>query len=443
MGELQVHDVFTPGSYPTNNYVTRSNEAAKKAAKTLKRDIRYGGYFIIVSGPTKVGKTVLVEHTDPDAHVIRGSSIKSVDDLWARFGSKLGIPVSKETGRVTSDKSKWTFWASIGLGGSTAAGEHGLDKSTGETHELHPEDAVPDAIKVARKNGKRVNLVIDDFHFMAPALALEVIRALRGVTEAKGTVTLVTLPHRAKQVPAMVEDIKGRIQHIQVPEWSAAELEEIATQGFRTLNLVDASGFAKDLAMQSYGSPQLMQRLCLAFCDDVNGIEEEQPVHVVLHEPASWDEFYRELEDVGSQTWLRKLHDGPMVRGADRSTYTLHDGRTLDPYPIVLTALQSLLPAKEVSIGILTARIAELLVDPEEAKKMTLGPKLKHMSRIATKRADQDTWDEVQEADPDQFAGADDEKGNTQPAFEYRDETAYILEPFFAYGLRWHYPLAG
>jgi hypothetical protein len=114
----------------------------------------------------------------------------------------------------------------------------------------------------------------------------------------------------------------------------------------------------------------------------------------------------------------------------------------LRPRLVVLAALQSLLPRKEVAIGNLTASIASHLVDPDEATKMTFGPKLKHMALMATKRADQDTWDEVEEADPDHFTDADAKKGNAQLAFEYRDVIASILEPFLAYELPWHYPPA-
>ena len=55
---LKAHDVFVPGAYPQYTYVPRESEGLEG---TLKDSLNTPGQIISLSGPSKSGKTVLVE----------------------------------------------------------------------------------------------------------------------------------------------------------------------------------------------------------------------------------------------------------------------------------------------------------------------------------------------------------------------------------------------
>ena len=51
-------DVFTPSDYPVHTYVTRSEEDLEER---LRQALGTPGEVVSVSGPSKSGKTVLIE----------------------------------------------------------------------------------------------------------------------------------------------------------------------------------------------------------------------------------------------------------------------------------------------------------------------------------------------------------------------------------------------
>jgi hypothetical protein len=366
-----------------------------------------------------------------------------VADLWRRLGSYFGIPVSKTGEHVTADSSKWSFFARFKISpiqlGAQAGGEHTVEVGEGSTHDVHADEAVPAAVAALIKSGQRVTIVIDDFHFVAPSVALGIVQAMKSVAHAGASIVLITLPHRAAQIPAMVEDVKGRTVAIAVPQWTEEELARIAIEGFPKLNLIDEGDrFATRLARESYGSPQLMQQLCLDFCERVNGVLWRATVPAVLHAPENWQTFHRYINDKGSLDWLKKLEKGPKTRGEPRGKHLLKDGRNLDPYAIIICAMQALSPQTEIPFITLQEKTAHLLKDPSTAGRLVIGPKLVHMSKIASAHLDAELAEDLQDGSL-VIEDVEDEKVNYQPVFEYRAETAHILEPFLAYVLKWHH----
>ena len=74
-------DVFTPGRAPGVTYNPRVEREFEGAMRSY---LHATGSALTVSGPTKAGKTVLVERLLPrsEAIWISGSDIADVDDLW-------------------------------------------------------------------------------------------------------------------------------------------------------------------------------------------------------------------------------------------------------------------------------------------------------------------------------------------------------------------------
>lgn len=450
MAVTRTSEVFTPGKNANVNYIDRSSLEAMKQLEELELSIERGGFFTIVVGPTKTGKTVLVNRSTSNAFWVGGHNLTSTGELWKRLGSHFGIPVARTGDSVTADSTKWNFFSRFGIKpaelGAEEGGEHRVEVDRGATYEVQPDQAVPAAIAALVRHGHSVNLVIDDFHFVPLKVARSVIQAMKSVVHAGASLIAITLPHRGADLPALVEDVKGRTALVQVPAWEESELAEIAQQGFPKLRLVDpADQIARYFARESYGSPQLMQQMCLELCQrEPNKVMREASELTQVKAPADWSEFHQYIRDVGSIEWIRKLAAGPKTRGRPRDLHLLTDGERRDAYAIILLAIRALGPRLSFSLADLQGEIASSLEDPSDVSRIVLGPKLLQMSRIAAQPLQAALAELDREDDYDVealFAGIKIDEPNYQPVFEYVPESAtngiHILEPYLAYTLKW------
>lgn len=441
----EIYDVFTPGRATELTYVDRTH---KSVATDLTTQLNRGGKFISLVGPTKMGKTVLVEKTASDAVTIQGQSISNVNDLWSRLAAHFGIPTTTTAGKVNSDTSKWGFAAKLGIDlagfGANLGGEHTLENSAAWTTELYADQVLPDVVKAARKQGYRVNIALDDFHFIDTLVRKEVIQALKPLVHQGASVIIITLPHRRSEASRLVRDVGGRTVTLEVEPWLRDDLEKIAIVGFSALKLRDSHELRKRLAEEAYGSPFIMQQLCLELCERVNNITRSQAAPRDLNAPQSWTDFWRLVHDEDSSDWLQKLDAGPKTRGQTRNIHNLKNGQKLDGYGVILAAIRALIPKRSTSedhsrlsfkLSELNDEITEILADTT-ASKINASTKLGHMSSIAAKSLDQD----APVIDSEDESIEDPAEGAPQPVFEYvsEKEAIHILEPYLAYTLKWH-----
>src|SRR5699024_2731088 len=106
---------------------------------------------------------------------------------------------------------------------------------------------------------------------------------------------------------ALVKDVGGRTETVEVEPWSDDDLALIAQKGFDELHVDDPAQLGGRMASESYGSPQIMQQLCLEICERVNGVESALSTRIDLQEPADWAAFWRLVQDEDSSDWLSKL----------------------------------------------------------------------------------------------------------------------------------------
>jgi hypothetical protein len=86
-------DVFTPNEFPEYTYVEREG---LKLEKELERALRTPKVVVSISGPSKSGKTVLVEKVvgADNMILVSGIEVRSGEDLWARVLSWMDAPTS-------------------------------------------------------------------------------------------------------------------------------------------------------------------------------------------------------------------------------------------------------------------------------------------------------------------------------------------------------------
>ena len=110
--KFDLAEVFTPSDTPTLTYVGRVD---------LRLEAKFSSYMkmpnmvVSISGPSKSGKTVLINKSLDNETVIPviGSGITSAENLWKRVLNWMEVPSSQ----TTSSTSSSTFGGSVQGGG--------------------------------------------------------------------------------------------------------------------------------------------------------------------------------------------------------------------------------------------------------------------------------------------------------------------------------------
>lgn len=91
MEKLKLKQVFTPGGQPSVTYVSRDHLQLETA---VKEALARGYAIIVVTGPTKSGKTVLCNHVLAQQGVsvsIEGGQVRNEADFWNQLAHDLEI----------------------------------------------------------------------------------------------------------------------------------------------------------------------------------------------------------------------------------------------------------------------------------------------------------------------------------------------------------------
>jgi hypothetical protein len=93
---IKIKDIFTPGRFPIWTYV---DDHLKTKEQQLHDALDDGSMLVSISGPSKSGKTVFVEHTLGKENLVQvtGSGVRSPSDLWIRVFDIIGTPLSRST----------------------------------------------------------------------------------------------------------------------------------------------------------------------------------------------------------------------------------------------------------------------------------------------------------------------------------------------------------
>lgn len=397
-----------------------------------------------------MGKTVLLKRAVPEALYIDGSWIETVHDFWIRLASQLDIPTNTSGKKATGNTASWGFKARLKAlivdAGATIQGSHSKQIEDGWQSEIPADQAVSIAIGALTEFNQNPVIVIDDFHFIPPAVRASVVASLKGLCNSGATCVLVTLPHHRNDAVSQVQDMIGRSRTAAMHEWSVANLVEIAQAGFSALNLLDPDdSIATRLAVESYGSPHLMQMLCLTVVSEINQIDYELAEPFVLQHPDDWDYFFKGHLDSKADEWLSQFVHGPQTRGSSRTLFHHIDGRVLDGYQLIFESLKMQGPLLSTDCISLKANILSILDDnsAENFAKVRMTTKLIQITEIASRSLSSQhaisVENENDEISPDDIMEVS-QSAKHQPLFEYvpaRGGEVHILEPYLAYSLRW------
>jgi hypothetical protein len=386
---LRAYDIFTPSSFPEHTYVER-DEAHLEAH--LGQALSTPGQIASLSGPSKCGKTVLVQRTVGRDYLIKvsGASLRAPEDLWTKVLDWIGAPstMSATDTDGTADSATTTGKSNAGFPGVVgfeATGAKGKSQSLQSSTTITAARAgLP---QVLREIGDSEWVVfIDDFHYMARDLQSDVAKQLKEAAEQRLRICTASVPHRADDVVRALPELRGRVTAIDMTYWRREELEAIPALGFPKLNATLKPDAARRLAAEVAGSPQLMQSVCLNVALDA-GIDVSRAAHTEIALPDATIEAV--LRRTANSTDFRSLAEvirgGPKTRGRDRTEYNFRNGTTGDVYDCVVNAIALDPPRLTFPYDDLTARVRKLC-DGEAPSGSSIVTSCKHVCRLARTR---------------------------------------------------------
>lgn len=432
-----VGDVFVVGGQPTITYTARSDERVGLAlAKYLATR---PGKMLVITGPSKAGKTVLVSHGAPKAIHVSGGDIGSIEDFWAAVADKLPIWTTETAARAVTRQHESQNAIKGGIRTPIEfGGEHKESDGKAEalTHTEGRERPAAQRAKAELVEAKSLPIFLDDFHHIDPPVQKKIVRGLKDLTFKRVPIILAAVPHRVVDVVTQEREMKGRVDTHAVAPWTPDELVGIASAGFGgALHVACPDEIATRLARESFGSPHLMQDICLELAYDQGILQTVAEDGTVLGEPSNgWSSFFTGIAErnVVDDTY-RSLKSGPRER-SDRIPRPLKSGGTADTYALILNS---------ISIALGRAVEDESREEPTTLTWTEIRPILNDV--LVDKVP---AWHEVKRAlnkmheiakDLAMSANADDPYGS-EPVlvFEPQKELVHITDPFFLFQLRWH-----
>jgi hypothetical protein len=341
---MKIQQIFTPNDTPTVTYVERSEH---KLEQTLRQHYETPNMVVSVSGPSKSGKTVLIKKVVPQDCLIPvvGAGVASADDLWTRVLAWMGTPNEKTISRTTGNevsgsaqaggKVKVPFVAE-GEGSAGLAASRSWGTETSETFQA---GGITQVIKEIA--GSTFAVFIDDFHYIKPDIREEIGRQIKVAAENGVKIITASVPHRADDVVRSNPELRGRVAAVNLSYWTSDELVQIPRKGFGELNAELAPEIEKRFAREAFGSPQLMQSICLNLCYELSLKEKiSSQTRLDVSNAQAIESLLKTSSFADFSKMLTALHTGARTRGTERKIHQFSDGTTGDVYRAILLAMK-------------------------------------------------------------------------------------------------------
>jgi len=374
-------EIFKPGALPVTTYISREAALGFTYEERLEQALNMSGYITLISGPSKIGKTVLCERVVGIDNLVEvlGSDFLNKENVWKTIGAKAGMPLS---GMVTT--------------GNT-------DNSISEEYIVTRENVI------AYYQEHELVLLIDDFHYASEEIQRFLSQQLKDAIRKGLKVIISSLPHRCDDAIRTNPDLQGRISIIDIKPWSKDELRQIPRKGFEQLRIHVDDKYIESLVGESLASPQLMQLLCLNLCvlikaDSGNAVDVSEEIIKKAYKFSTLNLDFKNVTAV--------ISNGKTKRGRERKKYCTSKGE-LDLYSLILEAIAQDPPIEEIGFDDLLTRINKTIVGDDKVTPKSLKEYLGNIQEVLN------------------------DKNRTFEVLEWRDNVLYVIEALFLFYLRW------
>lgn len=232
---------------------------------------------IALRGESKCGKSWVRQKNFPDAITVQCRLNKSVTDLYEDALSQLGLKLIVEQTGEQGFRGKLEAHQEIGvkllakleLAQEVEAEQKSGTKSVPVGRDLKDLRFVSDIIKAS---GRR--LVIEDFHYLAPAERKAFAFDLKALWDLQTYVVVIGIWAENNLLLWLNPDLAGRIEEISI-YWSSADLEEVLKKGADALNIEFSPAIRTKMIEDAFGTVGILQAIALKTLDE-HGIFERQ-----------------------------------------------------------------------------------------------------------------------------------------------------------------------
>jgi len=363
MERLKSTLVFTPSAFPNYTYVQRDELHQERL---LRAWAQQSTQIASVSGPSKAGKTVLVQRVIGEENLVTvsGATVRTADQLWERVLDWYGEPHTTVASTIAThtDTSTREHGGQIGISGTTASHRRTQAEADAEAQTVQAtvnRRGMPQV--VAELANTSTTILLDDFHYVPPAIQSDVAQQLKDAASRGVRICVAAVPHRADDVVRALPELRGRVLSVDLDYWSRKDLLEIPKLGLPLLNLTIDHASLNMFATEAAGSPQLMQTICLWAANHVGVHETASPAkEVTLDETSRKEILFLSSCVVDFRSLLRQLISGPKAKTGERRNYIHHDGRTGDVYLTIMRAVAMDPPRLEIPYTDLQERLERL-----------------------------------------------------------------------------------
>ena len=239
MTRLSSAEVFTPTSYPTHTYVERDDLHHERL---LREWVRSSTQIASVVGPSKAGKTVLVQRVVGENKLITvsGASVRAPDQLWERVLDWRGEPhtLVASAGDTATDTKLTERGATLGIAGLGASGRTSSTTAGAATETLQAtahRRGLPQVVQELA--GTPYTILLDDFHYIPPAIQTDVAQQIKDAASRGVRICVASVPHRADNVVRALPELRGRVLAVDIDYWLRRELLEIPRMGCEALGI--------------------------------------------------------------------------------------------------------------------------------------------------------------------------------------------------------------
>lgn len=411
----KIKDTFASGGIPTRNFVDRVTLRTELENSIDTRKI------VVVTGYTKSGKTVLVKKFVETRNTIWINSGSVHGDFWSALAEHLNLPEDIVIAQECQNEEK--LGASVGSQLCVPFAKTGSEVRVSKTkansvkkRKIYSPSRKQSVIKILDERPEYFTLVIDDFHYLEESVKNDIIRSLKGVIQKGLNVIIIAIPNREHEVVSIEKEMSARIAPISVPAWRADELEQIAFKGFKYLGVDIEKETVSAMVNEAFGSPHLMQDFCMYV--SLRMVDECRFNCNAMFLPTEEDlrQTYIKIANEVGRPIFSQLSKGPL-RERGRKKRELKDGGDVDTYSLVAKALALLKPGKEeIKVEKLMDKAYYLLKnESERPQRFEITRVLKKMMEIAVS----------------------DSASNPVIDYDEKERRICIIDPYFAYYLKW------
>jgi hypothetical protein len=318
-GDITPASIFA-SAMPLETLVSRTET---KEALTLLAAISGVGRCVRVCGPTKSGKTVLINEA------LRGRD-----------------PIYVSGRRVDDIKS---FYEEIAVR---------IDPSHSST--------ATEAFVFARAAQAKRPIVIDDYHRIPFRTRKAIVNRLQSFLDENISVILVSWTDIDSDLIADDPGLDGRAPPpISISFWKNVDLEKIGQQGFKALNLKPSAFTLSLITRHSYNNPFLMHEHCRYFaeaCGIVSRPNAETSISVTAEKAAI---VFNSLCATTRRNFLPLLEG----RGADR--FNLISGGSTTAFGLIALGVRRMQPIHAIGMQKLADNVRDLVAEPARINRHT------------------------------------------------------------------------